>query len=140
MLESVLRSGLQVIKYHHCDICPTAAKVMRHRLNELGARYPELLSSDATDGAFDTLPQDVKLISTPELSAIVRDLVDTGATLFVGAGYSCKDLSSAGGAPKGLRGSRSSLFYPAVEIVTILQQKLPDKQAIIHEWVTLWRT
>ena len=55
----------------------TAAKVMRHRLNELGATYPELLSSDATDGAFDTLPQDVKLISKPELSAIVRDLVDT---------------------------------------------------------------
>ena len=48
MLESILRSGLRVIKYHYCDVCPTAAKVMRHRINELMARYPELLSSDAT--------------------------------------------------------------------------------------------
>ena len=122
MLEGILRNGLTVHRYYYVDACPTAAIIMKHRLNGLYAQFPNQLTKAATSASFSALPQDVRMITMNHLSVVIEDMVDTQSALLIGAGYPCQDLSSAGGAPKGLQGKRSSLLYPAVGIITTLQQ------------------
>ena len=120
MLEGILRTGLRVISYRHCDIDNIATQVMRHRLVGLMMQYPSQLSTEATSDTFDTMPTDVQDIKTTQLEELVQQMITTQAVIFVAAGFPCQDLSAAGGSPKGLSGSRSGLFYPTVELIAEL--------------------
>ena len=121
MLEAVLRAGLQVRNYYYCDSDLVATKVMKRRLLELALRFPTQVVVGAMDDTFAYLPQDMKSISRTHLTAITQTAVDNKAVIFLAAGFPCQDLSSAGGAPKGLKGQRSGLFYPTVDLLIELQ-------------------
>ncbi|KIY96367.1 hypothetical protein MNEG_11595 [Monoraphidium neglectum] len=116
-LEMVLRGGVPVKQYVYCDNHLPCQEVARHRVAALAARYPSLLSLDATARML-SIPQDVRLIGAAELAAAGAL---NGSQWMVVAGWECQDLSAAGSG-KGLQGRRSSTFYDLLRIVGALQQ------------------
>ena len=121
-LEMMLRSGIAVKRYLYCDNYGACRAVAQHRVSELAARYPRLLSSEATKGMF-TIPQCVRLIGSSEL--VAAGALD-GTQWAVVAGWECQGLSAAG-AGRGLRDSRSNTFYDLLRIMGALQQLQPHK-------------
>jgi transposase InsO family protein len=120
-LDMVLTCGLKVSQYYYSDTDPAAQAVARSRVDQFHALYPHLFALEASRGAFDVLPMDVREVDSVHL-------VTAGAKWqeqwLVVAGWSCEDLSPAGKGA-GLAGSRSSNFYDAVRIVGALQQLQP---------------
>ena len=121
-LEMVLRGGIPVKRYLYSDTSTASRRVAAHRVAELVARYPSLITLDAAQDML-SLPQDVRHVGTPELLA--AGALD-GSQWMVVAGWPCQDLSAAGGRA-GLRGNRSSTFYDLTRILGTLQQLQPDK-------------
>ena len=117
-LEMCLRNGVRITRYIYSDISASARAIAIHRLHTLSAEYPRLLPLEAWSGAFSALPQDVYKVGSTEL--IAAGALD-GSQWLVVAGFECQDLSPAG-AGRGLRGARSSSFYPLVRIIGTLQQ------------------
>ena len=117
-LEMCLRNGIRIARYIYSDISASARAIAHHRLSTLTTEYPRLLPPEAWSDAFSVLPQDVYLIGSTEL--INAGALD-GTQWLVVAGFECQDLSPAGGG-RGLRGARSSSFYPLVRIIGTLQQ------------------
>ena len=118
-LEMLLRSGVRVRRYLYSDISAQARAVAKHRLTRLTQQYGSaLLPAAAYADAFSALPQDVYAISTDHLRK--AGALD-GTQWMVVAGWECQDLSPAG-AGRGLQGSRSSSFFPLVNIIGTLQQ------------------
>ncbi len=120
-LDMLLTCGVRVCQYLYSDIDPAAQAVARARVDTLHAQYPHLFPLEASRGAFDLLPMDVRQIGAAQL---VRAGAKQGKQWLVVGGWSCEDLSPAGQG-RGLRGSRSSNFYDAVRIVGALQQLQP---------------
>ena len=117
-LEGLLAIGVRVKRYLYSDISPAARAVAQFRLVELHYKYPHLLPLNAFAHAFDSLPADVKQVDT---AALIAAGAREGDQWLVIAGWPCEDLSAAGNG-KGLRGSRSGLFYDTLRIVGALQQ------------------
>lgn len=86
-----------------------------HRVAQLAARYPSLLSVGVRDTMFD-LPCDVRQITSLDL--IGAGALDGSQWLIV-AGWPCQDLSAAGTAA-GLEGPRSCTFFDMVHLVAAL--------------------
>jgi hypothetical protein len=59
-LEMMLRNGFKIRRYLYSDISPDAQAVMKHRLIQLAAKYPNQLDECATERAFTDLPMDVR--------------------------------------------------------------------------------
>ena len=109
-LEAALRSGFVVDKYVYCDNDESVRHVAAHRLMQLQADYPSQLSALAIQGAFDSIPQDVRQVSWHDLK---RTGCDKGQWLVI-AGFECQNLSAAGNG-KGLYGNQSDTFFPMVQ-------------------------
>lgn len=118
-LEMALRNGMQISQYIYCDISPAAQAIAKHRVAELHGRYPHSFPFTASENMLTYLPQDVRTITTQQW-ADLHDLFPEHPWLVV-AGWECQDLSSAGKCV-GLEGSRSSSFFPLVQVIGALQQ------------------
>jgi transposase InsO family protein len=117
-LEGVLANGFKVQRYLYSDTNQAACAVAQSRMMDLHYKYPHLFPLSAFVHAFDELPADVRRVDT---QALVAAGAKCGEQWLVIAGWPCEDLSAAGNG-KGLRGSRSGLFYDTLRIVGTLQQ------------------
>jgi len=123
-LEMLLRNGVKVLKYLYCDKNDTVRRVAAHRLHQLSAQYPALLSPESFYYAFTAFPaQDVWRISTTEL---IHAGVLNGDQWMIVAGWECQDLSPAGSG-KGIFGDHSSTFFAMRHIIGAVQQLQPHK-------------
>jgi hypothetical protein len=123
-LEMLLRNGVKVLKYLYCDKNDTVRRVAAHRLHQLSAQYPALLSPESFYYAFTAFPaQDVWRISTTEL---IHAGVLNGDQWMIVAGWECQDLSPAGSG-KGIFGDHSSTFFAMRHVIGAVQQLQPHK-------------
>jgi hypothetical protein len=137
-LEACLRMGIRVRRYLYADTAQPAREVAHQRLQQLRARYPNLLPASAISGSLTALPQDITAISSQHLLA-------AGAAAdqqwLVIAGWPCQDMSAAG-RQQGLAGARSGTFFSLLNILGSLQQLQPSKPpgfllenaAFDHQW------
>jgi len=117
-LDMLLSCGVAVCQYYYSDVDLAAQAVARNRVAGFHAKYPHLFPTDASVGAFELLPMDVRDVDSASL--VEAGALD-GRQWLVVAGWSCEDLSPAGKG-RGLEGDRSSNFFDAVRIVGTLQQ------------------
>jgi hypothetical protein len=117
-LEMILRNGWTVQKYIYCDKDPQSRAIASHRLKALSISYADQFPISAWDKAFDSIPQDVWHIRVQHLQ---NAGCMNGSQWFVIGGFECQDLSPASGHGKGLAGSRSSSFFPLIDIIGTLQ-------------------
>ena len=121
-LEMVLRCGYPVHQYLYVDNDPEVRRVALFRMRGLREAYPSLLSQEAVEGAFQ-LPQDVRQLR-PEL---LKPLLPRHRQILVVAGWECQDLSPAKGQfSQGLKGSRSSSYFPLQDLLVALQSHTRD--------------
>eukprot|EP00798_Chlamydomonas_sp_ICE-L_P031476 gene31476-biopygen6335 len=117
-LEATLRNGIRVNRYLYSDTAPAALTVARFRTQALLKLYPHLLQPYACDGAFTTLPQDVKAITPQHLmDAAVNDQTQW----LIITGPECQDFSPAG-SNRGLRGPRAAVLQACTTVIGYVQQ------------------
>eukprot|EP00798_Chlamydomonas_sp_ICE-L_P022093 gene22093-biopygen30777 len=117
-LEATLRNGIRVNRYLYSDTAPAAQTVARFRTQALLKLYPHLLQPYACDGAFTTLPQDVKAITPQHLmDAAVNDQTQW----LIITGPECQDFSPAG-SNRGLRGPRAAVLQACTTVIGYVQQ------------------
>eukprot|EP00798_Chlamydomonas_sp_ICE-L_P022089 gene22089-biopygen30771 len=117
-LEATLRNGIRVNSYLYSDTAPAAQTVARFRTQALLKLYPHLLQPYACDGAFITLPQDVKAITPQHLmDAAVNDQTQW----LIITGPECQDFSPAG-SNRGLRGPRAAVLQACTTVIGYVQQ------------------
>eukprot|EP00798_Chlamydomonas_sp_ICE-L_P007071 gene7071-biopygen16880 len=117
-LEATLRNGIIVNRYLYSDTAPAAQTVARFRTKALLKLYPHLLQPYACDGAFTTLPQDVKAITPQHLmDAAVNDQTQW----LIITGPECQDFSPAG-SNRGLRGPRAAVLQACTTVIGYVQQ------------------
>eukprot|EP00798_Chlamydomonas_sp_ICE-L_P025861 gene25861-biopygen20352 len=117
-LEATLRNGIRVNRYLYSDTAPSAQTVARFRTQALLKLYPHLLQPYACDGAFTTLPQDVKAITPQHLmDAAVNDQTQWLSI----TGPECQDFSPAG-SNRGLRGPRAAVLQACTTVIGYVQQ------------------
>jgi hypothetical protein len=114
-LEALLKTGVRVKEYFHCDKDPIARKVAQSRLENLTAMYPDLFPAKAWENAFN-LPQDITEIADEHLAQ--EGILNVGHQWLVTAGWPCQDYSSAG---QGSLGQRAALLQDVVRIIRSLQ-------------------
>ena len=128
-LEATLRNGIKIKHYLYADTDPAARVVTKHRFAELAAQYPNQLSPTLVTSAF-CIPQDIRELNLTHLQEALSEHKDT--PWLVVAGWPCQDLSPAGPGA-GLQGSRSSLFYDVLRILTELQKNAEAPVAYLLE-------
>eukprot|EP00798_Chlamydomonas_sp_ICE-L_P008352 gene8352-biopygen1980 len=117
-LEATLRNGIRVNRYLYSDTAPAAQTVARFRTQALLKLYPHLLQPYACDGAFTTLPQDVKAITPQHLmDAAVNDQTQW----LIITGPECQDFSPAG-SNRGLRRPRAAVLQACTTVIGYVQQ------------------
>ena len=114
-VEAAVLAGHKVNRYRYADINPIARKVAEHRLCNLTARYPHLLSPDAWADAF-MLPQDISHLQPHHLDAALGEHTQQVLVL---AGWPCQDYSSAG---LGRQGKRAELLEKVTQCIAHLQR------------------
>eukprot|EP00798_Chlamydomonas_sp_ICE-L_P003120 gene3120-biopygen20874 len=117
-LEATLRNGIRANRYLYSDTAPAAQTVARFHTQALLKLYPHLLQPYACDGAFTTLPQDVKAITPQHLmDAAVNDQTQW----LIITGPECQDFSPAG-SNRGLRGPRAAVLQACTTVIGYVQQ------------------
>jgi len=129
-LDACLSLGIKIRQYYYCDIDTAARAVAQHRVNQLCAAYPTLLSLDTITSAF-AIPQDMQLLDAEQLGQLMKS-VPADAQWLVVCGFECQDLSPAGNC-KGLDGHRAQTFYDTVRIISTLQAQLQSPPGFIIE-------
>jgi site-specific DNA-cytosine methylase len=127
-LEATLRNGWKVHRYVYFDCAEEVRQVARYRVESLRAQYPQQLSREVVERAFDCWPHDVRCIQP----AHVQQLSSLGGAVVLWAGWECQDLSAAGSG-KGLQGARSSTFFPLHDVWQQLCARLGGKFAYVLE-------
>jgi hypothetical protein len=118
-LEAVLLSGIPVVRYLYVDIDPLARRVAQFRVNNLVARFPDLLPHSAIQRTF-SLPQDVKDVWWHHMEeACCLSKKATPAYLIM-AGWPCQDYSPAG---LGKLGKRAAVLDHVIHIIACVQEK-----------------
>ena len=112
-LEAVLRAGIRINRYKYADIDRQARRVIQFKLENLSARYPNLLPITAWQEAF-SLPQDVTQIH--DVLELARGAARDEQWL-VTAGWPCQDYSSAG---RGRLGVRAHVLDSVTRIIAAL--------------------
>ena len=107
MLEDILREGFKVKAYHHCDTDSVAAQVIIRRLGGLKMQFPIQLGTSAVTRAFVRMSGNTTGIRQSHLREIVQQMVATHSFILAGGGFTCQELSAAGGLPRRLAGHRS---------------------------------
>jgi hypothetical protein len=115
-LHMMLQAGFAIHQYFYSDTCQIASKVIRDRVVFLSNLFPTLLPPSATADMFK-LPQDVRQFVRNDFAKATS--LHTHQWIII-AGWECKDLSPAGNG-EGLKGARSSSFFPLLNIVGWLQ-------------------
>ena len=110
MLEDILREGFKVKGYHHCDTGSVAAQVMIRRLGGLKMQSPSQLGTSAVTRAFVRMSGDTTGIRQSHLKEIVQQMVATHSFILAGGGFTCQELSAAGGTKKTRRTSRWAIL------------------------------
>ena len=118
-VEAAVLAGHKVNRYRYADINPTARKVAEHRLCNLTARYPHLLSPEAWADAF-MLPHDISHLQLHHLDAALGEHTQQVLVL---AGWPCQDYSSAG---LGRQGKRAELLEKVTQCIAHLQRTQPQ--------------
>jgi transposase InsO family protein len=123
-LEMVLRNGFKVRRYLYSDISPDAQEVMKHRLIQLAAKYPQQIDEWATERAFIDLPMDVLKVTTADLlKAGIRD----GSQWMVVAGWECQAFSTAGlGLGLDDPTGKADTYFAAKRVIGSMQQLLKN--------------
>ena len=114
-LEALLLAGVRVAAYMYCDIDVQAREVAAFRLQNLCARFPDLLPPTAIADAF-CIPQDVRHVHAHHIMS--HPLMTSQRQLLFFAGWPCQDYSAAG---LGRVGQRAALLQHVLRIVTSFQ-------------------
>eukprot|EP00775_Hariotina_reticulata_P015140 gene15140-biopygen1676 len=72
-LEMVLRNGFKVRRYLHSDVDPMATRLAAHRIMQLQELFPEQLRQTALRGCFNSMPSDIRRISSEHLRLLVEE-------------------------------------------------------------------
>jgi hypothetical protein len=131
-LEACLRNGWVVSTYAYADNDPQVRLIAAHRLHMLHQQYPSQLPLHAFQHSLDCLPHNVKDITPAHLTQFTQQL----RPVILWAGWECQDLSGAGSG-RGSAGSRSSTFFPLLDIVKHLQSALGSRFAYFLENVAM---
>jgi hypothetical protein len=72
-LEMALRNGITILQYYYSDINPMAQRAALHRIRVLQCMYPKQLPEEALVGSLNTLPMDVRHVTSRHVSKAVRE-------------------------------------------------------------------
>ena len=91
-LEAVVGNGIKVARYIYADLDPDAVAIAKHRIRMIQMEHPDMISDEALEHTFDSIPMDVNKVTKTQILACS----EARLPVLIIAGWPCQDLSPAG--------------------------------------------